>query len=135
MQGRLQHVCRVFDPSRTFPRLESDQRALVSEGSEGSVLLRPVLDNQPLYARELASIGGYQNEIPTECLSGNQRVIFADALAPEFEFRANLTSSLCISLGIVEQRNLIAKECNKGSRVVGRQQTLRYAVPKLMSND
>jgi hypothetical protein len=59
-------------------------------------LLGPILDHKPLYPGEFTTIRCYQNQIPAERLSGDQGVIFADALALAFEFSSNLSSGLCI---------------------------------------
>jgi hypothetical protein len=47
-------------------------------------LLRPIFDDQALYARQLRGVCSNQNEIPAESLSGNQRVVFTDALTLAF---------------------------------------------------
>src|SRR5271157_1391182 len=99
---------------------------------DGPVLHRPILHNQPLHSLELPRIRRDQNEVSTVGLSGDQRIIFANAMALTFQLGANLPSGLCVLLAIVEHNNIAVQKCSQSTSITGGLLIFGRAVPKLM---
>jgi len=68
-------------------------------------------------------------------MARDQPVVFADALAPPLQFRANLPGSLRIPLGVVEQRDSPAQKCREPICVLRNALALGDPIPKLMGHD
>lgn len=76
-----------------------------------------------------------KNQVPAERLSGDQCVVFTDALAFAFEFRANLSCCMRVLLGVVEHCNGARQKGMQPVGILTDAATFRHSVPKLMGND
>src|SRR5580692_10938743 len=96
---------------------------------------RPILHGQSFNSPEFPGICGYEGQAPRNSLSGNQRVVLADACALTLQLGANLSGGLGILRGIVEYCDISTEEHGQGSGIPRGERAFGHTIPKLMYND